>query len=394
MSLGQHCSRNIGKYYLATALAQFAFYTPIAQIFYLDRQLSILDIALLGIVWTITKMLFELPSSILADKWQRKGTLLTSSLFAIFQIVTLLFATEYWTFILASIFSAISYAFQSGTDVAFFYDSLKTEGKEDQFDKLWARQSLYQQIPLFISLIASGFLYQVSPIFPFQISLLFLIASLIIICTFKEPIIHKPLEESSFLNHLKGAALSVFGSKQLRFILLFSLVFCIGSDISYGYGQIYLHSLALPVVLFGIVYTIKSLLVTLSQNVAAVVRKWLSDQWSFAFQIVTMTVLFYLMVFVENPLWGAAMFILIAIPHGLFGVTKSAYMHKNIASHHRATVDSLTSFILTIVMLIIEPIIGYLADLNNVKVPFMLIAVGLTLYCIYFFLAKKSLQKN
>ncbi len=385
-------SSNIWKYYLVTSLAQFAFYVPIIQIFYLNRNLSILDIALLGIVWTITKMIFELPSSILADKWQRKGTLIISSSFSILQVVTLLFATQYSLFILASIFSAISYAFQSGTDVAFFYDTLKTQGKEEQFDRLWARQSLYQQIPLFISLLASGFLYQISPLFPFQVSLLFLIVSFIVGCTFKEPPIHKPLEENSFWGHLQGATRSVFNNVQLRFILVFSLMFSIGSDISYGYGQVYLHLLALPVVFFGIVYTLKSLLVTLAQNLAAPIRKRFSYQWSFATQIIAMTVLFYLLSFAQTPLWGATIFILIAIPHGLFGITKSAYMHQNIASHHRATVDSLTSFLLTIVMLLIEPIIGYLADQYDVKVPFLGIAISLTIYSIYFLCAKDRLK--
>lgn len=392
MFVTQNIGANIWKYYLASSLAQFAFYVPISQIFYLDWQLSILDIAVLGIVWTVTKMLFELPSSILADKWHRKGTLIISSLFAIFQIITLLAASSYWIFVLASIFSAIAYAFQSGTDVAFFYDTLKSEGREDQFDKLWARQSIYQQIPLFVSLLASGFLYQISPLLPFQLSLVFLTIALVITCTFREPVIHKPLKEEGFLKHLKTASKTVWHNQQLRFILLFTLVFSIGSDISYGYGQIYLHSLVFPVMFLGVVYTLKSLLVTLAQNLVAPIRKRISYQWLFALQILLMTALFYTLVWVSSPWWGAVAFILIAVPHGLFGVSKSAYMHQHISSSHRATVDSLVSFLLTVVMLVIEPIIGYLADYYGVKVPLGGIAIGLTLYSIWFFFTKKTLQ--
>ena len=380
----QQIKSNIWKYYLATSLAQFAFYTPIIQLFYLAHDLTIFKIAILGVAWTIVRMILEVPSSVLADRWGRKRTMIVSSVFTVLSVITLLYATNFLLFVIASIWSAAAYAFLSGTDVAFFYDSLKVLKKEEEFDKLWARQQIYQQIPLIISFVSSGFLFKYSQLLPFQLALGFLMLSLIVTLTLHEPQYHKPIENVSVFSHFKQSAQSIFKNSYLKSILIFSLFFCLGSDISYGYGQIYLKQLALPIVLFGIVYTFKSLFVTFAANFAPSLRRRFSYQSMFGFQIITITILFYIMVLTKSYILGAICFILIGIPNGFFGTSKSSYMHQYIQSHQRATIDSMFSFLIALVFLIIEPIFGYLADIYTMKLPFLLVAIAMTLYCFYY----------
>ena len=375
---------NIWKYYLATALVHFGFFTPIIQLFFLDNNLTITKIALLGVVWSIVRIILEVPSGILADKWGRKKVFAISSLFAIFQVVMLIYASNYWHFFFASILSAVSYSFLSGTNTAIFYDTLKQLKKEDQFEKLWARQHIFQQIPLVIAFVASGFLYKFSPLLPFQLSLLFLVASLIVVLTFKEPKYHKPIEEVNVFTHFIQSMKFIFENNFLKTILIFTVIFSIGSDLSYGYGQIYLKQLALPVVLFGIAYTFKSIFVTIFANIAPSIRKKIDYQGIFALQMILITALFFIMALTNNYLIGAICFILIAIPHGLFVVSKTSYIHKHTRSHHRATVDSMFSFVVALVFLILEPATGYLADLYTMKFPFLLIAFLLLIYTVYY----------
>ena len=270
--------------------------------------------------------------------------MIISSLFVILQLITILYATEYWHFILVSIWSAASFAFLSGTDIAFFYDTLKVLKKEDKFDKLWARQQIYQQIPLIIAFVSSGFLYNFSPLLPFQLSLIALVIAFAVILTLAEPAYHKPVKAVSVFTHLKQSAQFIFNNPYLKAILLFTILFTLGSDISYGYGQIYLKQLALPVVLFGIAYTLKSLLVTIAANFAPSLRRRFSYRGMFGFQIIAITLLFYAMVLTKSYIIGAICFILIAIPHGFFGISKSSYMHQHIESHQRATIESIFSF--------------------------------------------------
>ncbi len=384
MNLNQQIKSNIWKYYLATSLGQFAFYTPIIQLFYLAHNLTIFKIAILGVVWTMVKMILEVPSSILADKWGRKKVIIISLIFAILQLITLLYATEYLFLVLASVWSAAAFAFVSGTDIAFFYDTLKVLKKEDKFDKFWARQQIYQQIPLIIAFVSSGFLYKFSPLLPFQLSLIFLVLSLFVTFTLNEPKYHKPIRDVGVFSHFKQSTKFILKNSYLKSVLLFTILFSLGSDISYGYGQIYLNQLALPTVLFGIVYMFKSLLVTAAANFAPLLRRRFSYRSMFGFQIITITILFYIMVLTRSYILGAICFILIGIPHGFFGISKSSYMHQYLQSHQRATIDSMFSFFLALIFLIIEPIFGYLADIYTIKLPFLLVAIIITIYCFYY----------
>ena len=392
MISNQQIKSNIWKYYLATALTHFGFFTPVIQLFYLSNELTIVKIAFLGVIWNAVRMALEVPSGILADKWGRKRVLVISSIFAILQLIILISTTNYWYFFAASIFSAVSYSFLSGTNTAFFYDTLKELKKEKEFEKLWARQQIYVQAPLFIAFLSSGFLFKISTILPFQLSLIFLVGSLLVVLTFKEPKYHKPIEEASVFSHFSQSVKHIFGNKFLRTILFFTLVFSIGSDISYGYGQIYLKQLALPVVLFGIAYTFKSLLCTIAANFAPLLRKKFSYGNMFAFQIIAITVLLYVMVLTKNYIVGAACFVLIAIPHGFFEISKTSYVNRHTQSHRRATVESMFSFLVAFVFLIIEPATGYLADVYTMKLPFLLIAILMSAYCLYYiFHARKRI---
>jgi MFS family permease len=365
-------------------LAYFAFFTPIIQLFYLDHGLTITQIAFIGVTWSIVRIISEVPSSVLADTWGRKKVFAVSSLFAVLQMVMLMYAGSYWHFLLASIFSGISYSFLSGTNTALFYDTLKQLEKENQFEKLWARQEIFQQVPLVISFLLSGFLYKISPLLPFQLSLIFLIASLLVVTTFHEPTFYKPVEEVNIFTHISGSMRSILNNDSLKAMLIFTIFFSIGSDLSYYYGQVYLKQLALPIVLFGVAYTLKSLLCALSSNVAPALRRKIGYPAMFAVPIVSITFLLFIMVFINNSLIGATCYALLAIPFGLFVISKDSYIHKQIQSHQRATIDSMFSFVVAIVILILEPVMGYLADLHTIKFPFLLIAMLLSMYSMYY----------
>jgi len=386
----QSIKSNIWKYYLATALAYFGFFTPIIQLFYLDHNLTITKIAFLGVVWSLVRIILEVPSGVLADKWGRKKVFAISSLFAVFQVFILIYASSYWHFLFASVLSAVSFSFLSGTNIALFYDTLKQLKKENEFEKLWARQEIFTQVPLIIAFVSSGFLYKFSPLLPFQLSLVFLITSFLVVLTFKEPKFYKPIEEVNVFTHFKQSMKFIWDNSFLRTILVFAVIFSIGSDISYGYGQIYLKQLALPVVLFGIAYTFKSLFCTIFANIAPLIRKKIDYYGIFSLQMILITILFYIMVFTNNYLVGAICFVLIAIPHGMFTISKSSYVHKHTKSHRRATVDSMFSFVVALIFLVVEPATGYLADLYTMKFPLLLIAILLTAYSVYFLIWGKK----
>ena len=100
--------------------------------------------------------------------------------------------------------------------------------------------------------------------------------------------------------------------------------------------------------------------------------------------MIIITTLFYIMVLTKNYLVGAVCFASMAIPHGLFEVSKESYINRHTESHHRATVNSMFSFFVALSILPLEPVTGYLADLYTMKFPFLLIAIFLSIYTVYY----------
>jgi MFS family permease len=104
----------------------------------------------------------------------------------------------------------------------------------------------------------------------------------------------------------------------------------------------------------------------------------------FGAQMIIITLLFLVMTVTNNYIVGALCFILIAIPFGVFGISKSSYMHDQIESHQRATVDSMFSFLIAAIFLIVEPVVGYLADKFSIQMPLFLVAMIMVMYCGYY----------
>lgn len=103
----------------------------VVQLFYLQRGVSISQIYFLGIAFAVGILLFDIPSSYLADKWGRKNTILLGVFINVIANGYLFFAQGFWPFFLDTFVLAISYSFFFGVEDAFIYDNareMKQEG--------------------------------------------------------------------------------------------------------------------------------------------------------------------------------------------------------------------------------------------------------------------------
>jgi len=103
----------------------------VVQLFYLQRGVTISQIYFLGIAFAVGILLFDIPSSYLADKWGRKKTILLGVFINVIANGYLFFAQGFWPFFIDTFILAISYSFFFGVEDAFLYDNareMKQEG--------------------------------------------------------------------------------------------------------------------------------------------------------------------------------------------------------------------------------------------------------------------------
>ncbi|MCD4789718.1 MAG: MFS transporter [Bacteroidales bacterium] len=139
-------------------LKNLRLFEPFLILFFLENNLSFLQIGVLYSIREITRSIFEIPAGIIADSVGRKKTMVSSFLFYIISFVAFYFAGCYFAFIIAIIIYSLGDAFRTGTHKAMIFDYLKIKGWEDQKVYYYGHTRSYSQLGSAISALLAGFL--------------------------------------------------------------------------------------------------------------------------------------------------------------------------------------------------------------------------------------------
>ncbi|NLW88813.1 MAG: MFS transporter [Clostridiaceae bacterium] len=133
---------------------------PVYLILFSDKGLSLSEISILFMIWSVPLVLLEIPSGLLADIWSRKSLIIIGTAFHAACFAVWIFADGVFLFALGFVFWGISEAMISGALEALLFDSLKQEGKADHFDFVYSRGETIARISLAITMISGGFITQ------------------------------------------------------------------------------------------------------------------------------------------------------------------------------------------------------------------------------------------
>ena len=163
MSRKKRLSTNPILLFWAKAFAELKTLNAIVVLFYLHRGVTIEEIFILSVVWSVAALIFEVPSGYLADIVGRKRTLMLGSFFLLLASVGAFFANGFEQFIVVFVLMSLFYSMFSGSDEALLYDSLKELGKESTMTKQYGRYTSAHHIlkiflPAIGALIAKGLL--------------------------------------------------------------------------------------------------------------------------------------------------------------------------------------------------------------------------------------------
>ena len=121
------------------------------------RGFSLVQIGFAETVFHITSLMFEIPSGVFADVYGRKKMLLISNLMTVIGNMIMAFSGGFMWVCMSIAFHALGYNFASGSGDALAYDSLKLVGQERSFEKYVSNQSIIYRIANGISTLCAGF---------------------------------------------------------------------------------------------------------------------------------------------------------------------------------------------------------------------------------------------
>lgn len=144
------------KFCLYGFFKNLRFFEPFLILFFLEKDISFLQI---GIIYSIREILInilEIPSGILADAFGRKKTLISSFVFYIISFLIFYFTQTFFSFIIAIIFYAIGDAFRTGNHKAMIFEYLSIKGWKDQRTHYYGHTRSWSQFGSAISSLAAA----------------------------------------------------------------------------------------------------------------------------------------------------------------------------------------------------------------------------------------------
>lgn len=330
------------KHLILISLARgLIFWYAIEKLFEVHIGMTAQQIVLVGVLAQGSKVLFELPTSVFADRWNRRNMLLAAEALMILCSIILGTASSITGYIIGALVWALSDALASGVLEAFAYDSLKATGNTSHFKKVYTRMTSCHLVSLAVAGVVAGVLSMYFNLrVPFFLATIPLLFSMVLLLRLKEPPLKRTTEMAmSWVGHIGGAFKIMAGSK-LRwpatiYISLFGFL-----HIWFEYYQLVGIDIKLGSFLFGLLITILTLGMAVGSEIA--------HHRGGTKRIVLLVWLVLMVTHLVGLRFGTpvAAFISLFITFvalQLQGIYLSVHVQDNIPSERRATIMSIMS---------------------------------------------------
>ncbi|MBI5806506.1 MFS transporter [candidate division TA06 bacterium] len=358
-------SRNIPIMYATTAIGGMLFFLPVLALYFQSKLYTATNVALVFSIEAICLVLFEVPTGAVADLFGRKRTLILSRVADLSGLAFLYFARSMPMFVGYAVFNALARSLSSGTESAIIYDTLKEEGREQDYKKIIGINYALWPLGASAGSIIGGYLAKDSlqlPVLWTFVPVTMALAG----CFFLTEPRYQRVEHRNILKHMKDAFRTISGNKQLLVLISASLVMMsLGETIHY-LNPLYFKFKLIPIQHFGYIsaltYGLSSLGHYLSHNFA----KRLGDKVSLIIITLISPILTLAATFAGG--WGTV--VLFTLPSICFGLKNPVIDHllnKEISSGQRATIISANSFASQLGIAAAAPLFGFIAQTFNIN---------------------------
>ncbi len=339
----------------------FRIYSAIAVLYFAEVTGSFALALAVFSIGKIASALLEVPTGVLSDLIGRKTTIVLGQIGSIFAIVYYAIGGSFIFLAIGAILEGLAHSFFSGNNSALLYDSLKEEGKEEQYSEYEGKTSSMFQVALAISaLVGSITLGFESFQFLFWLSVVPQVVGLILAFQIIEPRTHYNKIDTNIFNHFKEALKNFKKNAKLRTLSL-AQIFGHGiGESMHQFSPAFLVTLW-PAWAVALVRVLNHVFAAIGYRVSgALIRKFGELRvlmWGKSTNFMVSTVIIAYPT-VLTPLINS----LTAFGFGAGVVAQSSLVQKEFSNEQRATMGSLTSLARSLFFGIASVALGLWAD--------------------------------
>lgn len=375
-----HFSRNITILLALRAVRWFLVIMPIITIFYREHGLSMREVFLIQVAFSLSVVLLEVPTGYFSDVVWRKKSLIVGMTCSIFWLALYCLGHGFYGFFIAEMLLWLGASFISGTDVAMMYDTLIDEWKEWLHKKIqWYAQSLSSISEASASLLG-GFLAVISISLPFYVMLGVFILMYPLVFFLREPHRHRHENREGMIHGIwKIIRHSLHDHKEIKWLIFLSGSFWASTLVMTWFLQSYFTLVSVPLQYFGVLWCIFILSIVPFSHFAHSLEAYLGRRNS----LICMTLLpicgyFLLGTFVS--FWALCFVFFFYFARWFGTVVLQDYINKLVSSDIRATVLSLQSLMFRLVFVIVGPLMGWVADIYSLSAALLLSGIVFALF--------------
>lgn len=337
---------NLDRYRLLVLATSSLFWVPTTFLFFLDR-FGLTTALQLQAIYYLSVVAAEVPSGWFSDRIGRVTTLRFVAVWWVGAFSAFLFADTMTVAAIGQAFLALGFAFQSGTDVTFHYDTLEALGRAGSFEVVESAARRNGMVMRAAAVISGGAMGMIDLRLPFAAGLAATVALGLIALGLREP--PRSSDRGRFLTDVT-AVVRLFGSRLLGWLLIAIVAQVILEHLASEFAGPYfaevlgedLTNVDRAPLLTGILAAVVALVGAASVGRAP----WLRDRFGLIGALTLLAIIPAVTVTTMALVTSVAVFALLALRNvqvAIGGVLISGAASRRVAQHQRATFLSLTS---------------------------------------------------
>jgi MFS family permease len=368
-------TRNINRLFIFSFFKMMLFPMAIITLFWKDQVgLSLTEIMVLQAVFSLASLCLEFPSGYISDRLGYRFSLNLASLLGIIGWSLYTVADTFSGVLIAEIVLGVAFAFISGSDSALLFESLRQDGREEEYSRLEGRMTGWAQTGEAVGALGAGLLYAAAPILPFAVQILVWILALTITMSLKDAPPAEAIERSHLAEMLSICKVAIRDNRRIRSTIMLSTLLGLASFYPVWLIQPYMQQNQMPIGWFGPIWAGANLTVAIFSVLSHRVTSLLGDRGQLKlFFLLSLSGLFGLG-------WTAGLFsflfyYLLTAMRGLQGPFSRHFLQREGSRSNRASLLSLKALAFRLAFVVTGPFIGLAADRFGLNTTFQMITI-------------------
>lgn len=375
---------NIAKLYLSNFLTGLVFWYAVEKLFMYSIGITPFGVSVNAVVLVIVTSLFDVPFGALADRWNRKYTLVLGIVALGVGSLVAGAAHNLLVYTIGTAIYGLYICMTSGTFQAITYDTLQEAGKPELYAKHQGGSYGLFMAGIALSSPLGGFLaHSFGYRSTFYASAAVCLVNVLVLLSMHEPRFHKAAEQTKLWHHIGTTTRLLVSNKTLLYLSSILLVAGMLRSSLNEYAGLYFIAVGFGAIGSGWANGGKWLFGALGQWLSPrLVRFW-------PLMVGVFFVAFAVMSSWRTPL-GLAFFYLATFSYGIVQNEAQALVQKRLDSSVRATALSLINFGTSTVMIPLGLAFGALAQHYSVFIAYQMFAfIGLVYLAVWLFWRKR-----